>query len=119
MNYWQYFGASALSPLPAWEHKPGENCVFDLRPNEIYGMHPPCIPYHVPPHPHLSILPSDLASFGQWYSFSPPDRDPPRPDKQYVQAMKVCCFLPFVVTRKPCGPTTTTTPPMLPEGPLP
>ncbi|KAJ9462227.1 hypothetical protein DIPPA_61679 [Diplonema papillatum] len=66
MNYWQYYGARRLSPLPAWEHLPGENCIYDERPHEIY----------------------DLASFGQWYSFSPPGREPPRPDKQYVQAMK-------------------------------
>ena len=36
---------------------------------------------------------SDLASFGQWYSFSPPGQKHPKPPKQYVQAMKKGRFL--------------------------
>eukprot|EP01065_Artemidia_motanka_P021808 TRINITY_DN26031_c0_g1_i1.p1 TRINITY_DN26031_c0_g1~~TRINITY_DN26031_c0_g1_i1.p1 ORF type:complete len:546 (+),score=161.02 TRINITY_DN26031_c0_g1_i1:58-1638(+) len=71
LNFWQYYGSAALAPLPAWENKPKENCIWDLRPNEIF----------------------DLASIGQWYSFSPPGLDPPRPAKQYVQAMKQGRFL--------------------------
>eukprot|EP01062_Namystynia_karyoxenos_P049085 TRINITY_DN37505_c1_g1_i1.p1 TRINITY_DN37505_c1_g1~~TRINITY_DN37505_c1_g1_i1.p1 ORF type:complete len:570 (+),score=131.17 TRINITY_DN37505_c1_g1_i1:73-1710(+) len=71
LNYWQYKGSAALAPLPAWEHKPKENCVWEQRPREIF----------------------DLASLGQWYSFSPPGQDPPRPAKQYVLAQKQGRFL--------------------------
>eukprot|EP01059_Diplonema_ambulator_P007093 TRINITY_DN16620_c0_g1_i1.p1 TRINITY_DN16620_c0_g1~~TRINITY_DN16620_c0_g1_i1.p1 ORF type:complete len:518 (+),score=115.15 TRINITY_DN16620_c0_g1_i1:24-1556(+) len=71
MNYWQYYGSPELAPLPAWDHVKGENCIYEQSGKMIF----------------------DLASFGQWYSFSPPDRDPPRPDKQYVQAMKKGRFL--------------------------
>jgi hypothetical protein len=50
MNYYQYYGSGVLFALPAWEHAKGENCVYDSMPGHIW----------------------DAASFGQWYSFTPP-----------------------------------------------
>lgn len=65
MNYYQYFGSRKLFALPAWEHAKGENCIYDRMPHWLW----------------------DAASFGQWYSFSPPGGKM-EPPKHIRNAMK-------------------------------
>eukprot|EP00760_Papus_ankaliazontas_P039610 PhM_4_TR9707/c0_g1_i1/m.18761 len=70
MNFYQYFGSAALAPLPAWEHAPRENCIFEQYKQRMNG--------------EKAIW--DAASFGQWYSFTPPGGD--RPPLHIRNAMK-------------------------------
>lgn len=53
MNFFEYYGSSALGILPCWEHAAGENCIADTLGREKFLF--------------------DAASFGQWYSFSAKD----------------------------------------------
>jgi hypothetical protein len=53
MNFFEYYGSSAMGILPCWEHAAGENCIAEVLGRE-------------------KVL-FDAASFGQWYSFSAKD----------------------------------------------
>lgn len=71
MTFYQLYGSEALGALPAWEHKAGENCMAELLWNRSTAA-------------PLGILDEgeegaifDLASFGQWYSFSVGGERPP------------------------------------------
>ncbi len=61
MNFYHLFGTDALTILPGWEHRPGENCIFDATSSSaaLDGEAPSKQKYLY-----------DVASFGQWYSFA-------------------------------------------------
>jgi hypothetical protein len=76
MSYYELYGSRYLGALPAWEHRPHENCIFDL--------------FNERRRPEAAALGGskfifDLASFGQWYSFSVGKESPPR---HVVQSMR-------------------------------
>ena len=88
MTYYELFGRSFLGALPAWEHATGENCIFDLlqQQPEARAVSSGSMA------PAKQIF--DLASFGQWYSFSPRDGQPPPQHVQNGIAGKLIRFTP-------------------------
>jgi hypothetical protein len=79
MNFFHLFGTDALTILPSWEHKPGENCIYDTTSRlaragdtdemgEGTAAATSATAAVGKKNNRLALF--DVASFGQWYSFA-------------------------------------------------